>query len=30
MKYSAIAQPAYGATYCSGAGSFAVAETTIV
>jgi hypothetical protein len=30
MKYSAIAQPAYGAMYCSGAGSAAVATTTVV
>ena len=30
MKYSPIAQPAYGAMYCSGAGSDAEAETTIV
>jgi len=30
MKYSAIAAPAYGAIYCSVAGSFALANTIIV
>ena len=30
MKYSAMAQPAYGAMYCSGAGSDAPAATTMV
>src|SRR5438552_17334854 len=30
MKYSAIAQPAYGAMYCSGAGSAALAMTIVV
>ena len=30
MKYSAIAQPEYGAMYCIGAGSEALAVTTIV
>ena len=30
MKYSAIAQPEYGAMYCMGAGSEAPATTTIV
>ena len=29
MKYSAIAHPQYGAMYCIGAGSDAVAATTI-
>jgi hypothetical protein len=29
MKYSAIAQPEYGAMYCIGAGSDADAATTI-
>ena len=29
-KYSPIAQPVYGAMYCSGAGSDAVAATTMV
>jgi hypothetical protein len=30
MKYSAIAQPAYGDKYCIEAGSEAEADTTIV
>ncbi len=30
VKYSAIAQPAYGAMYCSGAGSLAPATITVV
>jgi hypothetical protein len=30
IKYSAIAQPEYGAKYCIAAGSEAQAETTIV
>ena len=30
MKYSASAQPVYGAMYCSGAGSDAEATTTMV
>ena len=30
MKYSAMAQPAYGEMYWSGAGSLAPAVTTIV
>jgi hypothetical protein len=30
MKYSAIAQPAYGAMYCMGAGSDAAATTTML
>ncbi len=30
MKYSAMAHPAYGAMYCSAAGSAAVAATTMV
>jgi hypothetical protein len=30
MKYSAIAQPAYGAKYCIEAGAEAQAATTIV